>query len=150
MGPEFLGVLLQLERHVADADLAHGEVGPVHLPLLAELRQELDGLHGVAPLIVAAPENWHSSRAVCVHFYCTQEACENQGSHLRIVSGRDAAGGPVPAEEPVLEIDLGLADEVVRTEQVPVKHRDREDGVLREGGFELEELSKDLAILMDN
>ena len=63
--------------------------------------------------------------------------------HSRIISGRDAAGRPVPAEEPVLEVDLGLADEVVRAEQVPVEHADREDGVLREGGLELEELAED-------
>ena len=36
----------------------------------------------------------------------------------------------MPAEEPVLEVDLGLADEVVRSEQVPVEHADRQDGVL--------------------
>ena len=49
----------------------------------------------------------------------------------------------MPAEEPVLEVDLGLADEVVRAEQVPVEHADREDGVLREGGLELQELAED-------
>lgn len=41
----------------------------------------------------------------------------------------------MPAEEPVLEVDLGLADEVVRSEQVPVEHADRQDGVLREGRY---------------
>ena len=51
-----LGVLLQLEGHVADSDLSHGEVRPVHLALLAQLRQQLHGLHGVPPLIVAASE----------------------------------------------------------------------------------------------
>ena len=51
-----LGVLLQLEGHVADPDLSHGEVRPVDLALLAQLRQQLHGLHGVPPLIVAASE----------------------------------------------------------------------------------------------
>ena len=63
--------------------------------------------------------------------------------HSRIISGRDAAGRPVPAEEPVLEVDLALSDEVVRAEEVPVEDADGEDGVLREGGLELEELAED-------
>ena len=54
----FFGVLLQLERHVADADFAHGEVGPVHLPLLAELRQELHGLHKI-PVSSLGPGRGH-------------------------------------------------------------------------------------------
>ena len=70
------------------------------------------------------------------------EQGDNVG-HSRIISGRDAAGRPVPAEEPVLEVDLGLADEVVRAEEVPVEDADGEDGVLREGGLELEELAED-------
>ena len=39
----------------------------------------------------------------------------------------------MPAEEPVFEVDLGLADEVVRPEQVPVEHAHRENRVLRVG-----------------
>ena len=62
-------------------------------------------------------------------------------NHSRIVSGGDAAGGPVPAEETVLEVDLGFSDEVVRPEQVPVEHAHRQDRVLREGCLELEEFA---------
>ena len=51
-----LGILLQPERHVPDPDLPHCEVRPVHLPLLAQLCQELHWLHGIPPLIVTAAE----------------------------------------------------------------------------------------------
>ena len=80
------------------------------LALLAELDQQLNWLHGIAPLVVSAG----------------------------VVAGGDAAGGPVPAVEPVLQVDLGLANQVVRTEQVPVQHLHRQHRVLREGSLELE------------
>ena len=44
----------------------------------------------------------------------------------------------MPAVEPVLQVDLGLPDEVVRAQEVPVEHAHRQDGVLGEGGLELE------------
>ena len=40
--------------------------------------------------------------------------------------------------KPVFQVDFGLPDEVVRPEQVPVHHAHGQDGVLGEGGLELE------------
>ena len=77
--------LVQGEGLVSHPDHAVGKVRPVDFPLFAELDQQLDWLHGVAPLVVSA----------------------------RVVTGSDAASGPVPAVEPVLQVDLGLANQVV-------------------------------------
>ena len=52
------------------------------------------------------------------------------------------AGCPMPAVKPVLQIDLGLSDQVVRAQEVPVQNLDSEDRVLREGGLELEALAE--------
>ena len=35
--------------------------------------------------------------------------------------GGDAGGGPVPGVEPVLQVHLGLPDQVVRAHEVPVQ-----------------------------
>ena len=56
----------------------------------------------------------------------------------RIVSGSHPARGAMSAVKPVFEVDLGLPDEVIRPEQVPVHHAHGQDGVLGEGGLELE------------
>lgn len=42
----------------------------------------------------------------------------------------------MPAEEPVLQVDLGLANQVIRAQQVPVEHLASEDRVLGERGLE--------------
>lgn len=52
----------------------------------------------------------------------------------------------MPAVEPVLQVDDGLADEVVRAQQVPVEELHVQDGVWREGGCELEAPAKLLGI----
>ena len=44
----------------------------------------------------------------------------------------------MPGVEPVLEVDLGLADEVVGAQQVPVDDLNSQDRVLRKRGLELE------------
>ena len=96
--------------HPLYTDLVPGVVGSLHLAVPAELGQDLRGLHGVPPLVVAAG----------------------------VVLGRQPAGGPVSAVEPVLQVYLGLPYQVVRAKQVPVKHLQGQQGVLGETGLELE------------
>ena len=56
----------------------------------------------------------------------------------RVVFRGDSAHRPVPAVVSVLQVDLGLADQVVRPEEVPVEELDSQEGVLGEGGLDLE------------
>ena len=49
-----------------------------------------------------------------------QKLHETLGAHSQFVFLGDAAGGAVSAVEAVLQVDDGLADQVVRAHQVPV------------------------------
>ena len=48
---------MKFEGFLADADFSRGEVGTVDFALFAESGQELDRLHRVPPLVVAASNN---------------------------------------------------------------------------------------------
>ena len=81
------------EDLVPDPDaVSPDKVGSVHPGLTAQPRQHLTRPHRVSPLIVTAG----------------------------VILDRETACRPVPRIESVLEINLGLANEVIRTQEIPV------------------------------
>ncbi len=63
-------------------------------------------------------------------------------SHIPGHGLRESAGGPVLAEEPVLQVNLGLPNQVVGRESVPVHHCDLEGVVNGQPRRQLKHLPK--------
>ena len=84
------------EHFVPDSHFVSVEVRPVHFPLLTHPGEDLARLHGISPLVVAAG----------------------------IIFAREATGWPVTGVEPVLEVYLCLANQVIPAKQIPVINLD--------------------------
>lgn len=60
-----------------------------------------------------------------------------RGKHLHLVLALQAADGSVFAVKAVLQVDPGLANEVICPDHVMVVDQDGEQGLLRERGLDL-------------